>query len=78
MQTAGPDVLVQNGPVLFQLINGAPVSAEMSVLLTAVFGTAEMNRKTERKVTKHHAGVIRRARRTETGMYWSTQLYFAV
>ena len=51
---------------------------EMSVLLTAVFGTAEIDRKTKRKVTKRHAGVIRRARRTETGMYWSTQLYLVV
>jgi hypothetical protein len=64
--------------VSLQLIKRASVLVEMSVLLTAVFGTAEIDRKTKRKVTKRHAGVIRRARRTETGMYWSTQLYLVV
>jgi len=50
-------------------MNVAPVSEEMSMLLTAVFGTTETDWKTEPKVTKRHAGVIRWARGAEIGMH---------
>lgn len=77
-QVAGSSVLVQywlgnEGPM-----KGAPVLAEMLMLLAAVLGTVGTHRKTWSEVTKCSAVVVQTARSAGVQVPWSIRQYLAL